>query len=719
MLAAFSLLALHKADLRVPFEYRGDALLYSSVIKSIVDHGWFWNNPNLSAPGGLQLYDYPNVAHESFHLLIIKSMAVFSGDWPLLLNLYFLLGFPLITVSAMAVFRRCGASLGSAMVGGVLYSFLPSRLLKGEGHVFLDVFYQVPLAVLVLLWVCSDTPPFWDEPGAASPGGGVRRWSRARLARAGAALAVCALGASTSSYYAFFTIGLLAFAGAWASIERRSWRNAIAAAVLVATIVAGMVANGLPSIIYHLRHGPNVEVGRRGAAESEVFGMKIAQLLLPTTGHRIAPLRQLKQRYDATAPLVGENSVTSLGVVGSVGFLVLLGALLIRRRDRAAAAPRPSGDLMRALATLNLGAVLLGTMGGFGSLVAYLVLPQIRTYSRLVVFIAFFALFAVVLLLDRLRQARPFAARLALPIVLGIGLFDQATPAAVRPYAREKEAFASDRSFVRRIEGLVPRGDVVFALPYAVFPEGRAVNRMISYDLLRPYLHSSTLRWSLPTMRGRGDDAFVRATAAREPAQMLEILAQVGYGGIFINRDGYADEAVALEAALRGALLAEPLVSDDRRLSFFDLAGYRRGAAATLPRDEVDRLLHPLTFTFGEPFFGVEHDADGPFRWCGHQGEIHIDNDARAPRRAEVRATFFAAQPPAVLTLDGDLISARLELSGATPFVRAVEIPPGHHVIRFRSEGRPAEAPGEARTLVWRIAGFALEEGPIAPPLGR
>ena len=151
LIAATLLLELPRANLHAPFEYRGDALYYSSAIKSIVDHGWFWTNPHLAAPAGLQLYDYPNLAHESFHLLTIKLMSIFSRDWALLLNLYFLAGFPLITVSAMAVFRRLGIGWGPAAAGGLLYSFLPSRLIKGEGHIFLDTFYQVPLAILVLV----------------------------------------------------------------------------------------------------------------------------------------------------------------------------------------------------------------------------------------------------------------------------------------------------------------------------------------------------------------------------------------------------------------------------------------------------------------------------------------------------------------------------------------------------------------------------------------
>ncbi len=714
LIAATSLLELRKANLRVPFEYRGDALYYSSAIKSIVEHGWFWTNPRVAAPGGLQLYDYPNLAHESFHLLTIKAMSIFSGDWALLLNLYFLAGFPLITLSAMAVFRRLGIGWGAATAGGLLYSFLPSRLIKGEGHIFLDTFYQVPLAVLVLLWICGEAPPFWEAVREPPPSTG--RWSRARAARAAFALGVCLLGASTSSYYAYFTVCLLVVAGIWASVEHRSWRNVIAAGVLATTIVAGMAVNALPSIIYQWRHGPNpADVGHRGAEESELYGMKIAQLLLPTTEHRIRALRQFKWQYDITAPFVGENGLTSLGFVTSIGFLALLATLVLRRRSR----PAPGDEVMRAFAVLNLSAVLLGTMGGFGALIAYLGFPQIRTYSRLVVFIAFFSLFPVLRVLDRLARARPIAGQLVLVLVLVLGLLDQTTPAAVREYSRERQEFVSDRKFVRQLETLVARDDMIFELPHVDFPEGVRRVQLDSYDLLRPYLHSSTLRWSLPTMRGRGDDAFVRNTSERQPDQMLETLAQVGYAGIFINRKGYADNGAAVEGGFRPLLGTAPLVSDDGRFSFFSLADYRRHAPAKLPPEEIDRLLYPLAMTFGKGFYGVEHDGDGDFNWCNRRCEIFVDNDGASTRRAGLRATFIAGRPPAALTMAGDLLSGRFELTGPFAFARTIDVPPGRHVIRFDADGRPAYAPGDPRTLIWRIAGFALDESPASASVKR
>jgi phosphoglycerol transferase len=570
--AAVLLLDLYDADLRVPFDYHGDALLYEFIVKSTLDHGWFWNNPSVGAPAGFQFYDFPASAHDGFHLLLIKTMSLLGDDWALLFNLYFLLGFPLITLSAMAVFRKFRVGYGPAIVGGILYAFLPSRLLKGEGHIFMDVFYQVPLAVMMLLWVCGDDPPLTRDR-CCSTSCPRFDWSRPR---SWGSLVVCALTASTSLYYAFFTTCLILAGGVWASIERRSMRNLLSGAALATTIVVGLAANGLPSIIYQSRHGPNHEVAERGSWEAEFYGMKLAQLLLPTESHRLPALRRLKERYSAHAPLIGENGATSLGVIGDVGFLVLLGAVLSMSHSK-----RRFEEPLRSLAALNIMAVLLGTIGGFGSLIALLVSPEIRTYSRINVLIAFFALFSVVLLLERFRRRHPRTGVCAAAVILIVGLLDQATPAAIRPYAATKREYASDADFVRRVEATVPSGTAILELPYVGFPESGSVERMGGYEPIRPYLHSHGVRWSHPTMSGRPGDAWLRDISRREPSQMVDTLAKAGFSGIVLDRDGYPDEGCGVEAAFRIVLNAKPFASPDGRLVFLSLSECVGGTCPT------------------------------------------------------------------------------------------------------------------------------------------
>src|SRR5205814_10536651 len=90
-------------------------------------------------------------------------------------------------------------------------------------------------------------------------------------------------------------------------------------------------------------------------------------------------------------------------------------------------------------ALLTLAATLLATIGGLGSLFALLVSPQIRSYNRISIFIGFFALLAVVLLIDRAgaRLLRPSAKAFYYfwLVLLGtIGIYDQTTSGFVPDY---------------------------------------------------------------------------------------------------------------------------------------------------------------------------------------------------------------------------------------------------------------------------------------------
>jgi phosphoglycerol transferase len=563
LLAAVFVLRLWNADLRIPFDYRGDSLAFAQLVKSIVDHGWYLTNPSLGAPGVLEMHDFPFA--ETFHLALIKAMSLLGWNWAVLFNGYFLLGFPVITVSALAVFRHFKVGYAASLACSVLFAFLPSRLQKGEGHIFLDSFFQVPLAVMVLLWVCSDSPPLVGE---SSEG----HWPRADLTsrRSVIALVICALVASTGPYYAFFTGCLVTLAGFWASLRKQTLRNVVAGTALAGALALGLGVNGLPTIIYRTQHGSNPLVAVRNASEAEFYGMKIVQLVLPADGHRIPALRRLKQKYNSSAPLLGENSSTALGATGTVGFLALLALALLGTR------PRPQGNLWGPLAALNLGAVLLGTIGGFGSLLALLVYPQIRTYSRLNVFIGFFALFAVALLLDRLIRRRARLGMLAAGAVLLLGLFDQATALAVRPYAQVKAEYGSDERLVHRIENALPPGAMIFQLPYQTFPEGRPQHRMVDYDQLRPYLHSRSLRWSYPTMRGRPGDLWTGRMAQRTPTEMVRTLSDAGFAGILLDRYAYPEGNRDVETAIVDCVGSSAWVSDDQRLVFVSLADHAR-----------------------------------------------------------------------------------------------------------------------------------------------
>jgi phosphoglycerol transferase len=387
-------------------------------------------------------------------------------------------------------------------------------------------------------------------------------------------IAICLLLSLTGFYYALFACYFLTIAGVWASLCRRSVAPALTAGLLIGVIALGLLVDLLPTLRYRHQHGVNTEVAKRQPYDAEVLGLKIDQMLLPIPGHRLPPLARLRERYDAGQPAPNENGSSSLGLFGSLGFLLLLGCL-------TATGSSWLPDDLKRLAVLNLAALLLGTVGGFGGLIALLLSPMVRGYNRISIYIAFFAIFAVTSCLDRLyrryaRSGRPrLLGALGLGLVLVVALLDQTSPCFRSDYSAVKAAFDRDGRFVRQIEAAVPPASMVFQLPYQPFPEHQGPHRMGDYQPLKGYLHSRTLRWSYASMIGREGDRWQRKVVAKPVPEMVQALSAAGFRGIYLDRDGYPDGGAEIDARLSALLRIRPIESDDHRRAFYPLAPIR------------------------------------------------------------------------------------------------------------------------------------------------
>ncbi len=210
-------------------------------------------------------------------------------------------------------------------------------------------------------------------------------------------------------------------------------------------------------------------------------------------------------------------------------------------------------------------------------------------------FIAFFALTVVAYGLDWIRRrlpARPWTKpviAVALVAILVIGILDQVSPAVIPDYAATAARWNSDAQFVGRIERTLPSGASVFELPYRYFPEAPQVGTLGPYDLVRPYLHSDSLRWSFGGMLGR--DADWQASTAMLPARrMLDRVAAVGFDGLLYDF-GSTFQGGAPSADEISAVLGEkPVVSHDIELGFWDLRAYKRDLRERLGAAGVRKL---------------------------------------------------------------------------------------------------------------------------------
>ena len=182
------------------------------------------------------------------------------------------------------------------------------------------------------------------------------------------------------------------------------------------------------------------------AAEAEQYGLKIRHLVSPIRDHSFPWFRDWTiledKRYDILSRI--ENTDARLGLIGTVGFVALLGGFFIPRLAAALSDDRafswaPAGS--RSLPSCS------ATVGGFGSLFNLLVSSDIRAYNRVTPFIAFFSLIAVALIADRLLTAsassknRRWAAAGAFSLILFHRLVRRSA-GRLAPQCRPPEPFA-------------------------------------------------------------------------------------------------------------------------------------------------------------------------------------------------------------------------------------------------------------------------------------
>jgi len=569
-------LQLWKADLRVPLYYRtleADAGLTLVCVKSCMQYGWYHTNSDLGAPGTMDLHDFPLL--DSFHFAIIKIMGLFTKDSIVVMNLFYLAGYPLALLTSLFVLRSFRVSVGVSLAASLLFAFLPYHFWRGTWHLFLAAYFMIPLATMVVLWIARGDDLFFQT----SPTGK----DRFRPTLKGAAgLLIFFIISVTGIYYTFFTGLFLAVVGLIDLLRRTRLSTAITVLILGSVLVISVGLQSLPFMMYRRQHGKNLAIAQRDVYEARFFSLDIGKILVPTLGHRIPRLRLIDRKFpldDQEDPVlervlhVSETYYNSLGLLGNLGFLVLLCSLL----GFGAAVIRKTPEL-EDLALLNFAALILGVSGGIGTMISYVVLPEIRCYNRIAIFIAFFSLFAVAIVADRIRQRFDTTKRgrlgflIALTLVTVGGLCDQIPGLVVPSHSANRTLFDSDAQFVRIVEASVPDGSRIFQLPFVEFPEVPVVHKLGYYGEFRPYFHSRHLRWSFGAVKGREVSAMLQQAAALKPEQMLIKLREQNFAGIMVHRDGYEDAGKSIESALERQLGHGPIVSSDGEMAFFRIA---------------------------------------------------------------------------------------------------------------------------------------------------
>ena len=514
---------------------------------------------------------------------LVWLVSVFSSDLGLVINLTWVLMLALSGAAAAYAMAACGASRPSAWVGGLLFALSPYAVYRNLEH-FMLVTYLVPFACAAAVLVAT---------GAFEDGRWRVRWP---------VFAGCALLGLNYVYYAFFACVLLGAATLGAVVARRGRRTVTAGMLALALIIGLTAANLLPSLVAWGEDGKPVTIQDKVPAEAEVYGLKVRHLLSPIFEHTVAPLAQWN-RIDAWGhfPLETENRSARLGIIASIGFLAGLVALFAWPRRTWT----PRGLVTFSCGQMIVAGVLLGTIGGFGSMFNLFIAPDIRGYSRVAPFLSFFSLLAMVLIVEAMAPRR--AVRMGLlGAIAVVGVWDQRHPFdginAAAPAVGDE--YRKLQQLVAEVELALPPGSRVLQLPFTIYLNDPGRVRMPVYDQLKPYLVSRHLHWSFPALSNqqfRWEQAAMRMPVDRLATQM----AREGFAAIWVDSFGYEDGGAAVLAAL-GAAPGSRVAWRDERFTVIDLREVPPAASAIATDDAPATSGLPRCAT-GAPVVSFEH----------------------------------------------------------------------------------------------------------------
>jgi len=730
-------LRLDKADFSAPFQYEFDAILILPFVKATVERGSHWRNERLGAPGIQELHDFPVVDH--LHFAIIWCLGQVWSDPVVVFNLFHLLTYPLTTLTTMFVLRRFGLSVPASLVGGILYAFQPYHYLRGQVHYFLAAYYVIPLTMMLALWICQGRLPFFRKTEEGNYRRALLTWDSL------AALVIGVMTASAGAYYAFFACAFFVVAGIYGWIATKTWRAAASAVAVIGIVVLAGIANHAPTFRYQYEFGRNSRPHARMAEDSERYGLKIAQLILPVAQHNPVGLGDrvvldpaaLRSMYQGPQyKELTESEWDPLGFVATLGFLGLLTVAMI---------PIRKGWPIGPLSALTVFGTLLGTTGGLGSVFNYTISAQVRCYNRVSIYLAFLAIFASCWAIDRFFATRTgWARRWKWPAFLAIiafGLWDQTNdqwfPDARKPVPGSKtvldsrsetaEKYRRDREFFGRVEGLLPDGGMVFNYPYLEFPESPPYlevggkEKIESYDSVLGYLHTNSARWSFGSMKGREWDNWHRETTRLgldgNYPRFLEKLCLVGFDGILIDTRGLSPAKFhSLKEGIErcGASFRE--LHPGRQLYYFDLTGHRKllEKSFTHFEQEAKAEREAVTVLWLQ---GFQSYSEIGYEWKSHwgqkSGEIIFVNRSERTITATMSLTFRTVYkgPGELRIRGGEFWSDDLEI-GAAPnvYTRELRIPPGRQKVAFRLTPLVNVMPTDSKLELYTITDFKLDE---------
>ena len=233
------------------------------------------------------------------------------------------------------------------------------------------------------------------------------------------------------------------------------------------------------------------------------------------------------------------------------------------------------------LSRLNISIIMLGSVGGFGSLFSYFIIPMIRSYNRISVYIAYISILAFCIIVDKI-QKKSYYYYFILLIIFIFSVYEQTTVFNPNPWGNTQsfyqqyqvDLYKEEKRFISKIEYIMPKNSMIYQLPSFPFVDTIPyINNRHHYKLMMPYILSDNLKWSYAYDYFRKEAISYEKRNTMNAEDLLNEIISLGFNGLYIdkylfeNRD-YINQLIN---DIQNILNQKPITGDNNNLLFFNL----------------------------------------------------------------------------------------------------------------------------------------------------
>lgn len=543
-----------KRDFNVYDVLEGDRFGICAAIQAIREEGlraiFFidrWGAPEVSSA----------ICNPSVDLLTTISLWVigwFTPSSAFTFYLYIVITFILCALCMYLFLRIININVWVSCMIGAIFSLAPFHFLRTSHTAFIG-YYTIPLCMIILYDITD-----FD----------ILKRPVSRLL-----LFFCALLVGLGNPYYFF-FSLMLFTLSYIIIivriydKKKSLKESIKAVLYKCRAFVVMCLSffmcQIPRLIYLLALDTDYNAVARYPNEAERYGLKLIQMVLPSPYHNNKLLQNLAYKYNMSGVSVNENITSCLGLLSVIGLIILFWVLyknfVIRKKEF---------ELIDYLALCNLLLLLVGTVGGLGTIFNYVVTAQFRCYNRISIFISCLCLTGLAIIMDRFFMKNRTIGIAIVIITSSIGIYDQVPLTPLLLYDSQSSIYqAQIEKYFNKIESVLEKGAMVYQLPHMQFPENGNVNELYDATHFLGFLFTDTLRWSYGGIKGINTTAENLYIDEGISESFLKELVEMGFSGIYVDTKGYTDGGKEIKTFYENHGL-KPIISEDGTLQFYDI----------------------------------------------------------------------------------------------------------------------------------------------------